>query len=200
MWVLAMPRQDKFIVGVRIKYAILEDGHVGVGTLSHDIAAVEHSLLHTDTLGVLRRHNAGQQVQCFDVAVIETRIFLGVEFDGRRGRSGGSGGWIPTACREIFGVDMVAGLDTARNLPVDKVRCSVHFGKQVGQQLAQFLFRHRDVDIQCLGAGVKAVDVVLHQIYLAVGTDCRVIHAVAEEVYPVIEGTINSSGVPILPS
>ena len=82
---------------------------------------------------------------------------------------------------------MVAGLDTARNLPVDKVRCSVHFSKQVGQQLAQFLFRHRDVDIQCLGAGVKAVEVVLHQIHLAVGTDCRVIHAVAEEVYPVIE-------------
>lgn len=57
-----------------------------VGTLSHDIhAAVEHSLLHTDTLGVLRRHNARQQVQCFDVTVIETRIFLCVEFDGHIG-------------------------------------------------------------------------------------------------------------------
>ena len=67
------------------------------------------------------------------------------------------------------------------------MRGAVHFGKQVGQQLAKLLFGHRDIDIQCLGTGVESVKMILQQIYLAVGTDRCVIHAVTEEMYPIIE-------------
>ena len=44
------------------------------------------------------------------------------------------------------------------------------------------------MDVQRLGAGVEAVEVILQQIHLAVGTDRCVIHAVTEEMHPIIEG------------
>lgn len=83
---------------------------------------------------------------------------------------------------------MVAGLDAAGDLPVDKMRCTVHLGKQIGQQPAELLFGHRDMDVQRLGAGVEAVEVILHQIHLAVRADRRVVDAVTEEMHPIIEG------------
>ena len=181
--------QDKFIVGMRIKYAVLQDRNIGVGTLGHNITAVEYGLLHADALSLLCCDHAGQQVQRLDVAVIKTGILGGVQLDGHVGvvevvLADGH----PQLTGQPLCIDMVAGLNTARDLPVDKMRCAVHFCKQVCQQLAKLLFGHRDMDVQRLGAGVEAVEVILHQIHLAVRADRRVIHAVTEEMHPIIEG------------
>ena len=94
----------------------------------------------------------------------------------------------PQLAGQVLGVDVVAGLDAAGDLPVNKMRCTVHLGQQVGQQSAKLVFRHRDVDIQCLGAGVKAVKVVLQQVDLAVCADSGVVYTVTEEMHTIIEG------------
>ena len=46
----------------------------------------------------------------------------------------------------------------------------------------------------------KAVQVVLQQVYLAVRANGGIVAAIAKKVNAIIDGTINSSGAPILPS
>ena len=180
--------QDELIVGVGVEDTIFQDRHIGVSALGHDVATMEHGLLYADALGVLGGNYAGQQVQRFDVAVIKTGVFGGVQLDGHIGivQVVGSDGH-PQLAGQILGVDVVAGLNAAGDLPVDEVGGAIHLGQQVGQQLAQFLFRHRDVNIQRLGTGVEAVEVVLHQVHLAIGTDGGIIDAIAKEMYAVVE-------------
>ena len=121
--------------------------------------------------------------------MIEAGVLGGVQLDGHVGvvevvLADGH----PQLAGQVLGVDVVAGLDAAGDLPVDKMRCAVHFCKQVGQLPAKLLFGHRDMDVQRLGAGVEAVEVILQQIHLAVRADRRVVDAVTEEMHPIIEG------------
>ena len=89
---------------------------------------MEHGLLYADALGVLGGNYAGQQVQRFDVAV-KTGVFGGVQLDGHIGdRSGGWVGWTPQFAGQILGVDVVAGLNAAGDLPVDEVGGAIHLG------------------------------------------------------------------------
>ena len=180
--------QNQLIVRVGIENPVFQHRNVGMRTFRYNIPAVEHGLAHAGQLGALGGHNAGQQVQRFDVAVVKASVLLRVQADGLVGVVQGVGpDGNPQLAGHAFLIHMVAGLHTAGDLPVYKVDLAVHLGQQVGQQPAQLDLAHRDVDIQCLGAGKKAVQVVLQQVYLAVRANGGIVAAIAKKVNAIIE-------------
>ena len=60
---------------VSLKYAVLDDGNVAVGTLGNDIATMEYALAAAQLLSFFSCHNVRKKVQRFDIAVEETGIF-----------------------------------------------------------------------------------------------------------------------------
>ena len=184
-----MPRRISSSLGVGVEHPVLEDGNVGVGALGDDAVPVEDRLLHTAAGGVLGSHDAGDQVERLDVAVVEPGIRRGDQFDGHVGVVEVVGAdHHPQLAGHPLGVDVVAVVDAPGDLPVDEMGGALHLGQQLGEQSAQGLLFQGDVDVQGFGAGVEPVQVVLEQIHLAVGPHGGIVDAVPEEVDPVVEG------------
>ena len=165
--------------------------HVAVRAFRHAVAhifAVVHRLKHAFALGRLRAHHGGQQVQRFNVAVIETRIGLAAQLDALRSVRHGLRRDSHPQIAGAFHVIMFAGRGAARALVIDEMLRSVDLFHQVAQQIGKLFARHGNLDARKARAIVEAIEVVVERENLIVARGTRIIHAVAKPAHTIVHG------------
>lgn len=106
---------------MRDEFAVFDNGNIGVRTFRNQIAAVEHRFLTIFFRCALARHNARNQVQRFNIAVEETRVFHRNQFVFLRKVFHRAGQAVNQQIGFALGERVVANPGAAGALPVNEL-------------------------------------------------------------------------------
>ena len=131
------------------KYTIFDHMYITVCTLSYNITSVEYDLVASMLFTKLGSHNVRDQVQSLDVAVQETGILYGHQFQSLgRITDLGRTDHDPQTSFLSFRKYMISRCNGPGYLPVYEQLISVNFFHHLVQDIFYFLFRMRNLDLQ----------------------------------------------------
>ena len=163
--------------------------HVGVRTFGHAVAAVQNRLVAARFLRPLGVDDGGQQVDRLDVAMEIARILHrdGLVASVHRIEHIRLDPDPQARCAAREAIRMAAHAHAARRLHIGHRVRAVDPAAEIEHHRPKLLKRHGNVDVDLLRAAVEAAQMVVQLERHMIDGKHRVIHAVAEEVYPVIE-------------